>query len=476
MIIAALVIAIVIGAAAGALQGASRGNTNAKVASRGQAVASSVLHALQANTSWMSSCSGGSVCTVDPKSFMSTDELDVLTKEEPGTITHGLVVTATPADLPNDLTGANDRDAQTIDVYRVRVTDTVAGPAAPVNAVYTVDGTVNPAERGRTGVVRIRACAVEPAVDERMSNGLCAAATGSGTAVATTTGIAAPPVCTAATQSYICTPWNAVPASLTDHGVSVKQSKVRPMNGLRVTLTGPLVGASTARTVVLAASGSIDVPKLDPGTYTIAVGTPSWDGRRWTTWSSHSIPSSGTLIVEKGALREATLMMRVDMAPVTVRLETIIRTNPMAVRVDPWAYYDQTVRLMSIPSGRSILERGTGNNGWTTIRGAVAGGDRSVVLADAYPGIYSPSLLNYPKSYLSPLRTPTNYVYLTTDGTVQPNALVLRQDYCDPVARHVIVTATCGIYRWCFSGSTFIGECNDNPQQTGTSTSGNGAA
>lgn len=480
VIVAAVVMVLVIAAAAIAFTSASRTQSQAKIGSRGREVATTVLRKLQGDTSWIATCEAAvpvgtfpPVCTIPVASVVSAH--DRLLQEGDGTVTHTVTIRATPLDLPGDEIGDADRDRRPVDIWRLSVVNRVTGPAmSDAGARYTADGTVNPAVRGTTGVVRLRMCAADRQIDERLGLGLCSNET-TGAAATRTLDIAAPPgaSCTGATANLVCNPWNA--AELADNSLSERYTsvRVRPMPGATVTLVGPLSGNSASRTITMAANGAADVQGLRPGQYRVTVASPlAWGGGSWATWSSHSVPSGGHLIVEKGGLREATLLMRPRMPEVRLNVETLNRTDPFNPVVEPAARFTQTVRLMPIPTGRTNLERGTGQNGWTTIRQ----GDRSVVLRESSAGLYSIFLLHYPRNDVSRLRGAQQFVWIDPDGSTSPTPLTVRQDFCDKNVRNAIVRARCGTERWCWVGSTFVGQCNDNPTPTGSAASGTGGA
>jgi hypothetical protein len=476
-----IIVAIVLGAGGMALSSSMKGQSRAKVDSRGRAVVTAALRKMQADTTWMTTCDASlglrpGICTVPTATVIKST--DRLLAEPDGTVTHTLRITATAVDLAADGTGAADADSRQIDVYRLHVEDTVRGPMLPAaGTIQRGDASINPSVRGRTGVVRVRMCAIDAQVDERMGTGLCSAASGGGAAAARTLPIDPPLAgsCVGAAVQLICNPWTAAEAADNSLAERYTDASIRPMAGASVTINGPLAGTSITRTVTMGAQGSMDVTGLEPGQYRIVTpAVVSWNGRRWVTWSSHSVPSSGYLIVDKGTMREATLLMRPERPTIRVRLETVNRTNPLINPViEPRARFNQTVRLMPVPSDRASLERGSAQNGWTQI----SPGDSSVLLRDSSPGLYSMHLLHYPRGDVSKLVGADSFAWIDPSGTTRPATLVVRQDFCDETVRHnTYVVPICGQLRWCWQGTRFIGNCNDNPVVTGGATTGAGGA
>ncbi len=473
VIVAGIIVAIVVAAAGVALAGALNGKSRAKVTSRGQSVASAVLRKMQADTSWLVSCSTtapGATCDVPTTAVLTPG--DRLTEELNGTVTHTLTITATAVDLAADQLAENDLDSRPVDIFRIHVENRVTGAMLPAAGVtHVADGVINPSVRGRTGVVRLRMCAIDRQIDERIGTGLCATSSPDPISLKPPLASSCAGAAGATTNQVICLPWNAAEAADAERYTSVR---IRPMGGATVQLRGPLASEPTTRSVTTTSSGSVDVRDLAPGQYEIIIPSPlNWNGGSWVGWSSHSVPSSGNLIVEKDGLREATIMMRPAAPPVTLRVQTLNRTNPQAHVIEPSARYTQTVRLLPIPDGRSLLERGTAQNGWTQINV----GDSEVTLRDSHTGVYSNRLMHYPRGDTSAFVGGAAFVWIDPDGTTVPSTLVLQQDYCDKAARHAILVATCGAgVRWCYVGATRIDECNDNPVPPGGLTTGAGGA
>lgn len=292
------------------------------------------------------------------------------------------------------------------------------------------------------------------------------------------------PSCAPWTDQYTleCAPWSA--AASTDARFTTMV--VKRMGGVMITLIGPIASPSTTqtRTGTTDAQGVAKFTDLPAGEYMVFPGSTAgaditWGGGRYGVWSSHSVPTGGRLVVERGSLRQATIMMRARRAtgtPVRLRIRTYNRTNPFNMAFQNGAYMNQTVRLMPIPTGRTDVEHGSGTRGWTVIRA----GDQWVDLNVSEPGLYSAQILHYPRGDISPIwdgaGAASRFVWIDANGSTIPSTLEIRQDRCDEAARHAIVEATCGNgFRWCYR-PIFVGHCDDNPVPGGSGNDGSGGA
>lgn len=451
VLVAMVIITVVALSATMAVGSGSRNTNRVKIVDRQHSIVDSVLSRATTNTAWISqyNCGVGH-CTAAEDAYVKANSL--LVKEPDGTIQHDVDFIVEGVDFPDD--GASVGDGE-VDVFRITVRDQVtAPPAIGTFRPVVVSGSIDMSVRANLGKLVLRSCEATPQIDQRLAVGMC-------TKGASETYPLRPPTKCPGGPAWECGPWASAPAMY-------KRTTVRPLANVKFTLEGPLPhNEGDTRSATTDGQGVWSAADLEPGQYKLT--TSGMANKTW--WQSHSVPSGGFVTVTAGETEVSTQLFRATFPgdkSIKIHVDTLDITDPANHVLVPHAKLHQAIRILPVPSGRVPFPTGT-NMGWSVIRK----GDKHVDVVGATSGLYSNQVLYFPGDSSKPLygSPAPSYVWIDEHGNTAPNPLRLRQEFCDPVERLIILKKRCELafpglkLRHCIAGGVIYEPCNNGDSE-----------